>query len=266
MGNLIYSGGYTLATTDQISMLTEDSSYPAINVMNLHRIGRCSRSTNAATADWLMQFDFASAITMEAVILNHVNFDMVVIKGSNTDSSASWGTPSFETSELSISSDVVVDRYKIYIPLTSFNYKYLQIHLPGDVEEVSGSSLGVWSMGNVMLITDVVELSRNMSYGYQKTTDQALKDIPLGHGGTDRIKLGDFIKALISVVFKIRRSSDEVELWTMNKLDMSKPMCLYENMNVTNKVYICLRDTSYRSKLVQNNQVLGNTIKFEELI
>lgn len=261
MGNLIFSGSYTLATNNQISMPTEHSTYPKINVMDLFHLKRCTRSSNTATGS-LIQFDFSSAATIEGIVLNDVNFDTVEIKGNNTDS---WGSPSFESSELGVYNDEVVNRYKVYIPLTNFFYRYLQVSLPTGVAEV-GSSLGVWSIGSIMLITDAITLSRNMSYGYSKTSSLPFEDILLGNGGIERVKLGDNLLANIQIPFRIRRETEEAELWTLNRVDMSVPICIFVNLDNTSGVYICVRDNSYTSKLVQHNQVKGNTLKFKELV
>ena len=71
-----------------------------------------------------MKFDFGGAKSLQGIMLNDVNFDKVVIQGNASDA---WGGPSYASGTLTVSQDKVTGRYKIYIPLTGFNYRYLRI-------------------------------------------------------------------------------------------------------------------------------------------
>ena len=261
MGKLIFSNSYTVATDDQITMRTNNAAYPKLNVMDLWHPARNARAGDVTDNDWLMKFDFGAATTISAIVLNDVNFDNVTIQGHASDA---WGAPTF-TSSTAVTQDVIVSRYKLFLPLTAFSYRWLRIFIPTGAVEV-GTSISEWSIGSIMLITEHTELTRNMAYGYKLTSERAYEDIRFGHGGTERANLGDRLKALITIVFKIRSSDDEGELWTFNAVDSNKPMSIYENNGITSRVYVSLRDRGYESKLVQHNQVLGNTIKFEELV
>ena len=261
MANLIFAGDFVEYEDADITVRTENTSYPKANINELWHLKKHFRAEDANTNDWLIKIDMGAATALAAVFLNDVNFDNVTIQGHASDA---WGAPTF-TSSTAVTQDVIVSRYKLFLPLTAFSYRWLRIFIPTGAVEV-GTSISEWSIGSIMLITEHTELTRNMAYGYKLTSERAYEDIRFGHGGTERANLGDRLKALITIVFKIRSSDDEGELWTFNAVDSNKPMSIYENNGITSRVYVSLRDRGYESKLVQHNQVLGNTIKFEELV
>jgi len=261
MGNLIYSNAYKVATDDEISMRTNNAAYPKVNVMDLWHPARCAQAGDTDTNDWLMKFDFGGAQTISAIVLNDVTFDNVTIEGNAADA---WGAPAF-TSSTAVTQDTIVARYKIFIPLTAFNYQYLRIFIPAGTNEV-GAGYSGWRIGSIMLITEHTELSHNMAYGYKLTSSREYEDQKFGHGGMERADMGDRLRASIDTVFKLRSPDDEEEMWTFNAVNANKPITLYENLTDTSRAWICMRNKNYESKMVQLKQLLGNTIKWTELV
>ena len=264
MAKLIISGDFcTIATPDITSRTEAGGSYVDWHTIDYWHLKRRFRADDKNTNDWLLKFHWATATAVVGLVLNDVNFDKVAIQGNNAD--AAWGTPTYDGADLDISRDEVVDRHKIYIPLTGFTHNYLRIFIPTGTS-ATGDYQTKWEVGSVVPIHSITELSRNMSFGYQRSTEKPYEDLPLSHGGFERVSLGDELPWVGDVRFGRRTVTEELELWAINNYDIASPLVLYENRDNTSKVYLCLRDDSYQSVLVTNTSVVGNTIRFKELI
>lgn len=261
MAKLIISGDFV--DLGIITSLTEDVSYPDDNVEDLWHLKKRFRATNAATDTWLLKFNFGSAQSVEGVLLNDVNFDKVKIEGHASDA---WGTPDYVGTEYAVSRDEVVDRYKIYIPITGFNLQWMRIYIPGTAATV-GDYKGKWETGTVVVADSVTELSRNMSFGYKRSSDKPYEALHLPHGGSERASLGDDLAWVGHVIFGRRtETTEESDLWAINNYDIANPLILYENRGNTSRAYLCLRDDAYEGSLVANNSVIGNMVRFKELV
>jgi hypothetical protein len=212
-----------------------------------------------------MRIDLGATYDIDAIMLNDINFSYTRILGNSTYLSTDWSGASFNSGDIAISSDEVVDRYKVYIPLTGFNYRYLAIATPA-ISNAVGDYTTSWEVGSVILMQTVDELTIKTEYGYTRWATRRSEDSESIYGGIERLLLSDNLAWHGEVVFGIRRESDESECWDLNNYDPAKPMIFYENNNDTSKVYLCVRDNNYEGTQIFKDHVEGNTIQFEELI
>lgn len=261
MGKIIVSGD--LEDLGTISSRSEASGYADDNVEDYWHLKRRFRADDLTTNDWLLKFNFGATLTVAAIFLNDVNFDTVKVQGHASDS---WASPSYDGSNISISHDERVDRYKVYIPLTGFSYKWMRLVIPSGTS-ATGDYQTKWEVGSVVALGSVVEFSRNMSYGYTYGAGKEYHDLPFKHGGFERADMGGELRWSGDLVFSRRPTADGAELWQMNRLcDMGLPVVFYENDSDTSKAYLCLRDNGFQAKLVQRNAIVGNTIRLKELV
>ena len=260
MGNIILSNDFVSLST--ITSRTEATGYADDNVGEHWHLKRRFRANDVTANDWLLKFNFGAAKTVVGVFLNDVNFDKVKIQGHATDA---WGTPSYDGSEITISRDAIVDRYKVYIPITGFNLQWMRIFIPSGASAV-GDYTTKWEVGTIIVLDSITALAKNMAYGYERTAKKAFTDIKLPHGGFERVNLGDAPRWEGKLIFGMRDDDDESELWTINNYNIGDPLLFYENDTSTSRVYLCLRDDAYRGTSKSHDVVMGNVIRLKELI
>jgi len=260
MGKCIISGDFVDLGT--ITSRSEDANYPDGNVEDLWHLKRQYRANDTTTNDWLLKFDFGAAKSVVGLFLNDVNFNEVTIQGNAADA---WGAPAYSSGATAISLDERVSRYKIYLPITGFNLQWMRIFIPATAASV-GSYKDKWMVGTVVPLDSVTTLTRNINFPYQRGAEKSYEDIALPHGGFERVGLGNDLKWVGEMTFGRRDEPDEAELWTVNRYNIENPLIIYENLGDNSKAYLCLRDDDYRGELVASGVVVGNTIKFKELI
>ena len=252
---IIYSNDFITSLT--ITPRSENSSYPAENIEEQWHLPRLFKAEDATANDYLMVIDMASAKTVAAVFLNHVNFTSVTIQGHASDS---WGSPSFTTT-VTISEDDVVDRYKAFIPLTSFNYRYMRIFIPSGQTPTSDS---VWFVGGLEVLDSYTELTRNPGR-LTRTSELPIETNEIHGRTTDVMELGTLRGWSGSLKFSARKMSNEAELWTLNNLSPATPIVLYENLSDTSRVYLARKASCYQGAIRPGLIVDGNSIDFEEV-
>lgn len=233
-----------------------DASYPATNVAELWHLIRVFKSTGSTANDWLLKLDMASAQAVAAIVLNHVNFESVTIQGNDIDV---WTSPAF-TDTVSIVRDPAVNRYKAFIPLTSFNYRYLRIFIPSGQTPANGS---VWYVGSVVLLASYTSLARQPAT-ISRTADIPFNEVEIGGRVVDIVPMGTLLGWSGSISFSSRRTSDESELWTLNSINPGSPMILYDDLD-TAAVYCVRKVNWYEGKKKGGRKVSGNSIDFEEI-
>lgn len=252
----------TIVSSDFIGLGTitsrsEDASFPDGNVGDQWHLKRRFRAGDANVNDWLLRFDLGAAKTIEAVVLDDVNFDAVKL-----DFGDASGGADDTSGDLVVNIDTVVNRYKIiYIPTAVITRRHVEIHIPAGTSAV-GSYTAKWEVGRVGVLDSVTEITKNT---YSRTSIKAFRDIDLPSGGRERVGLGE-IGWEGSIGFDTRKESDEASLWALNNMDVAEPLMLYENDSVTNKVYFCLRDDAYAGELIYHGVARGNSVKFKELL
>lgn len=249
-----------------ITARTADAGYPKVNVMDFWHLLRRFRANDVlqSDTDYLIKFDLTEAKTIVSVFLNHVNFDTVRIRGHATDLGNDWSTADYDSGEITISLDTAVNRYKAYIPLTAFNYRWLAIQVPVAATAV-GDYTTKWQIGTICIMDSVVTLSKNIAYGYRRSAGRTAEDITLKSGGGQRVGTSSMQRWQGTIVFGVRSSADEAELWTLNNLNFADPVVFYENDNDTSKAYLCLRDNFIESSIIARNVTQGSTMRFREI-
>lgn len=256
MGDIIVSNDFVDLGT--ITSRSETAAYPDDNVEEYWHLKRRFRANDANVGDWLLKFDFGAAKSIVAVVLNDVNFDRVKIE---TDAGDNWAGAQDSSGDLTVSLDERVNRYKIYIPYV-YTKQWMRILIPGGTNAV-GDYTTKWEVGSVVVLDSVNAFAKN---AYSRSAIKPFEDLEMPSGGFERISLGDNLAWEGVVSIDTRAESDEDELWTLNALDSSLPLILYENRAETDKVYLCLRDDAYVGNLVHQGLVTGNIIKFKELV
>jgi hypothetical protein len=261
MANIIISNSIISVSSSNITARSQDPKYPRINVLDNWHLVRHYRSTDATASTWLLKIDFGSTQQLTGIFLNDVNFEKVRIEGSDDDTS--WGAPSYASTH-TISKDERVDRYKIFISATDFNYRYMRIFIPTGTTVASTHT--VWKVGTVVCLSSHLIFNENMAYGYQRSANRTYEDISLPHGGVERVSLGDYLAWSGQAVFNVVASSNESDLWTLNAMNISNPIVFYENAGETDKAYLCLRDSAYTGTVITNDLVKCSVIRFKEIV
>jgi len=257
MPNTIVSSDFIDLGT--ITSRTEDASFPDGNVGDLWHLKRRFRANDANVNDWLLKFDFLAAKSVVAIVLNDVNFDEVRIQGDNE---VDFNAPiQYDSGIVDIALDEIVDRYKVYIPLTGFNYQWMRIFIPNSAAAV-GSYTTKWGMGSAVVLDSITEITKNT---YSRTSVKAFQNIELQSGGRERVGLGE-IGWEGTIGFDVRKESNETSLWELNNMDSADPLIFYENDGDTSRVYLCLRDNAYEGELIYSGVARGNSVKFKELL
>jgi len=260
---IIYSNDFIEASA--ITARSVDSGPPAFAAENVQDYWHLKRRLRLDEADKsninpILRIDIGAAKTVEAVFLNDINFDTVLILGHASDLTTDWTAADFTSGIVSVSHDPLVGRYKIYVPLTAFNYRWIAICVPTTASAV-GPYQTKWEVGTVVLLDTVTELSKNMSYGYERGPKQ------------DTVDTGSHSSVATSEVywegtakFKTRSVAQEAEVLALGKISMEDPMIFYENNGDTSKCYLCRRLYDYSGSQDAYNLVNGGPISFREIV
>jgi len=245
-----------------ISSRTEDASFPDDNVGDYWHLKRRFRANDANVNDWILRFDLLAAKTIEAVVLDDVNFDEVQldfgdVAGGADDSSG----------VLTVSLDPVVNRYKvIYIPAVVITRQHVEVHIPNTATAV-GSYTTKWEVGRVGIMDSVTTINKKT---YSRTSEKAYKDIEFPSESGERVDLGEQ-RWMGTVGFGNVKETvgtgvfDETNMWLLNNMKQSDPLIFYENDADTAMVYFCTRDEGYEGTLIHRGIAQGNMVRFKEL-
>lgn len=256
--------------SDRIIARSTTTGYDAINTMVLDELSRRHRASDLTKSDILPLYviDFGAAQALNGIFLNHVNFNKVRLFGHASDLAADWSTATYKSGDVTISQNIYTGRYNLYHNLGgSFSYRFLAVGTPAACTVV-GDYTTYWECSMIALLETVTTLSNNMSYGYQRTAEQVIRETQLPFGGKSRISPESILVRQWRGVlnFGHRTETNEAELWTINRYPMNKPLFFYENRSSTQDGYICFRDTPYRGTLISSSVSQGNTIELVEVI
>ncbi len=257
---IIYSNDFIAASA--ITAQSTASGFDPDNVQDYWRLKRRWRmdSADKSNINPILRIDMGAAKTVEAIFLNDINFDKVLILGHASDLGTDWTAADFTSGIISVSYDPVVGRYKVYIPHSAFNYRWIAPCVPTTASAV-GPYQTKWEVGTVVLLDTVTELSKNMSYGYERGPKQ------------DTVDTGSHSSVATSEVywegtakFKTRTVAQEAEVLALGKISMEDPMIFYENNGDTSKCYLCRRLSDYSGSQDAYNLVNGRPISFREIV
>ena len=261
MGDPIISNDFVDLGT--ITSITEEAGYDDDNVEEYWHLKRRYRATATpkSDTDFLLKFDFGAAKSVVAVMLNDVNFDKARVRIHTADLGNNWAAADIDSSELTVSLDERVNRYKIYIPVVG-DKQWMVVQVPAAAGAV-GDYQTKGEVGSVVVLDSIATFGKN---AYARSAEDFYEEIKMPHGGIERVGLGDNLQWIGEVMIDNRAESDEAEFWAMNLLERSDPLIFYENRSVTDKVYLCVRDDAYEGNLIHQGLVKGNSIKFKELV
>ena len=267
MGNVIFSNSFVQVADAQITARSEATGYDKFNVMDRWHLKRRYRADDGSSSDtnYLIKFEMDIGQSLMAIFLNDVNFDKVRIRGHATDLGTDWSTASFDSGNISISIDNAINRYKAYIPLSSYAYKWLAIQVPAAATAV-GSYQTKWELGTVCLMSSVTELTSNIGYGYVRSSSIPYSQTLAAGGGIERICLNPNLKWNGTIDLDIRVLSEESEMWTLNQMSITGELLFYENQGSTQNAYLCARNTKYKGDRFSYNLTRGNKIDLVELV
>jgi hypothetical protein len=286
MGNIIISNDFVSGiTAGDVHAISTATGYDVFDIFDNTKLKRRWRMDSADKSDHdaVIIIDMESAQTVTGVVLDDVNFNKVIIKGNDYDLSGwfcdsdessgfydgesdGWDTASFSSGEIDINVDAQVNRRKVFIPLTGFNYRYMAIIIPTSATAV-GSYTAKWEIGRLGVLDSYYTFVHNVDWGYQRGASRMFREVPLGAGGYDRVSLGDIRwEGTLPFTGMRRQSTSEVDLTTLNNLDIGNVIVFYENDGDTSKVYFCFRDTNYIGTYKTVDGVAGNSIRLKETV
>ncbi len=268
MGNLILSNDFITVNNSDITIRSERTGYPKIDIMDYDHLGLTSQANDLTKNDAnpLYRIDLGSAQTVAGIFLNHINYDKIRFWGHATDLGVNWAAADFDSgSDHSVSQNALNGRRQIFLPLTAFNYRWIAWTTPVAASAV-GPQTTYWETSSIAILDSYITLSKNMSKNYRRTAQKAYRDINLPSGGQQRVSLSDHYQVELECSFGVRTEADEAELWTLNRLDHQKPLVLYENRGSDEDAYLMLRNANYQGTFIANEIVRGNSISFKELI
>ncbi len=263
---IIFSNDIISVADSEVTAQSTTAGYAKKNVMDLTRLKRRWRMNALTKSDSnpVLRFDLSSAKTVVAVFLNDVNFDKVVIKGHASDLGTDWSGASFSSSEIAVSLDAQVGRYKVFIPLTAFSYRWLAVIVPAAAAAV-GSYIAKWEIGTVVILGSVDTFTRNMSYGYERGAEQSYSDISMRSKHRQRVEYGE-IQWVATLQFGSRNTNKESDLTTLNTYGIADELVFFENESDTSRAYLCYRDDHYSGTLIYMDIVSGGSLRLKELV
>jgi hypothetical protein len=249
--------GYNFVDAATITSDNENSSYPATNIQIYNHTKRHFRS-DSTSSDVHITLDFGSLKSIQAILLNDVNFTSVVIQGNDTDS---WATPSYGAS-FNILKDERTQRYKLYQTLTNFSYRYMRIVITSGIAITDGADY--YRIGSFIALDTIYTLTRNVSWPYDYSSDDEAAVVKYKTGVEERINLGELLFEC-SFGFKTVSKDEEAEIWTLNSFKKDENIILFENTADTTKAYLCRRETPIKVSERSAGYSSIKTIKFKEV-
>jgi hypothetical protein len=164
---------------------TADSVYVAANAKSPHRPFLPWRSTTVASEQTLV-FDFQAAVLMELLALINVNFTTFEFQANATDS---WGSPTFESGDLTVSRNPENDRYQlVHDPGAPPTLRFLRVRIPAQTPTDGAAYFkvgGVWA-------GPATAWPRSLELGTELETVEPQRMVAPDHGGfAQRLRLGE---------------------------------------------------------------------------
>ena len=264
MGNLIIAGSFVDYPTANITVRSENASYPKENVKDYWYLKKQFRAADYTKNDWLWKVQLSAQTDIAAILINDTNIDKIYIDGNTSDS---W--PNSPTN-FTISKDPRVQRYKAWCALTSFDYSWIRIGVQsGAADPLDGGS--AWRIGTIVILENdaakTITLSQNITYPLNYGAMQGFQDTPKLNKSKERIGFSQDLVWFADVVFGSRdRASYESDFWALNALDIAQPVVVYENEGSTQYAYLCTRDGTFQAEVTQYNIINAKVIRFTELV
>lgn len=249
-------------TNYSCSELDEHEKENVLELTNLQRDWRCDDLDVGSG----MYIDHGSGgADIVAIALLDVNFDHVRIYGS--DDTISWlDSADTATGLLPVSLNHFINRYNIYVDLSSFgNYEYHLITTPAAANAV-GRYTTTWKIGSVVMCYSVTELSTGIAQNTPRA-EQSRSVRTLANGRRRVRKLGNLWRFEDIIDFPAGSETDREEILDLFTADDLDPgLLLYYNDGDTSEVYFGTKDASFQTEYIFNDVYRPSPFKFIEYI
>lgn len=255
MGNNFIFGHDFLAYTPVMS--SADTNYPVANLLLYNNLFRHSRST--VKTEVTISIDMGAATVLAGVMLNDVNFTAAYVEGSADN--VTWDFSQL----IAISEDKTVKRYKIYVPLTAFNYRYFRVRITAQdpVARFPDTALSVFRIGTLVLCKQAVELTYNPAAG-PYTVSGAYPEPLINKfmdGGDEVVSRGDTKRGNIKFSFSPTTLDQVGELRDLDAiLKPTSNVVFYRNNGDTWECYLCRSRGAFET---QESDVTFSTSTYE---
>lgn len=236
---------------------SESSNYPASNIKLYDHLRRHYRS--GVSTEVSIVLDFTSAKNVKVLYLNDVNFANVTIQGNSTNA---WTSPPLSQSH-TVLFDEQVQRRKLCVVLTTFNYRFMRVLIPA---QTPTDGMSIFRIGNVLCCGSMLTLTTNPSYPYVR---QASYPEPLQvsflSGGKELVETGNY--KIWTGEFGFDHLSSESDIWTLDAIRANEHIVFFENRGNSSKAYQCRKMQGYEVEEQRaGGYIKTNIVKFQEVI
>lgn len=258
MGNFQIWEDYIELTDSMITLSSEDSNldYSKNQMLDLAHLRRHTRT--AVKTEVTIDINFGSTKAIKAVFLNDINFTDIYIEGSTN------GTDWVFSQQFTISKDKKVNRYKIHAALTGFYYQYMRIRITAQ-DPVDG--LSIFRIGTLMCTENIFTFTQNPTYPYRyRASYPEPLEVKFPDGGFEQVSQGSYKKWTGEFGFDLNVKENELELWTLDAIDITAYLVFYENNNDSSKAYLCKKKEPLEIQWSSYKIIKTNLYIFEEVI
>lgn len=251
------------------SFSSEDSNFPASNLLLFDKRIRFAKTTDTTEQWWIINLGAPKALNAVDVI--DANFTNYTIQGNTTNS---FITPPFDWTGLTTAQDKFTDIYRSHKNPQSpgggnpaFNYQYLRLVIPAQ-STTDGASQ--FRLGVLAVSVDSEAMLRSPQYGMELLRDQAELEEELHGGGIEYATTGVPFLRLTFDIITLRQTAEFANL-AKQLISIGKNELIAISFSDQMKedpngqyVYIVKRETKPKYQL----QIAGemNEISFRELI
>ena len=261
MSKFIFSQDYVLLTDSMLSVrAAEQAGYPKVHVADWWDLNRKFMDGDGLANDWLLKIDFGTTQILSGLFINHTNISEVTIQGSADDT-----TYTDVAASQVISLDSRVSRYKVFIGLSSFTYRYLRIFIPSGASKTDNGSY--WWISSIVPMASYYSLGINPSWGYTYSVSQGYAEIKKGNGSIQRVAKSDNKVFSYEMTFGIGKDTDvESTMNMLNSFNLAKPLIFYENQGNDAHAYLCVQDNSLSVRWEGPGVMSGSTLRLKEIV
>lgn len=184
---------------------SEDTNWPAANLLNFEKRVRFWKTTVATDSNIVI--DLGSAMALKAVGIIDVNYTSCTIEGNATDS---WGAPSFTSGTITIAKEKLTGLYRLHFAaLTGFNYRFLRLVIP--IQSTTDGE-AVFRTGVLAVSVDSAAFTYGGLQSMSMQRDQAISVQDMHGGGQEKAQNGPPYGSIAFDIRRLRNSADFTEL------------------------------------------------------
>lgn len=261
-GFIVAYGSYIQTPAGYLSS-GDDSSFPKANIGIFHKPNRPWKSAaNVVSGTTYVGVDLGAAMTLAAVVIDHINLTGIKIQASSTSDFSSDVTTS---AALGTAQNELDGRWKrIYFTsgtdLESVSKQYWRI-LANSNNTVPGGVPGKMRVGSMICLAGYKEWASGVS-DYQEIPLEATRpNSEYAGGGDDPVILGNPYEGLVLGAAPFSRALMRSDLLELLRQGLGRYFVFYPNRGVTSEVYVVRRaaDVALRTTA----QAI-NTVQFQQ--